>query len=512
MSQKFITINGKDLTIETSVKIVTENYSIKVAKSCIPKIKASRRLIDKWINQNEAVYGITTGFGEFKDVRISTENIDKLQRNLILSHAAGVGKYIPDNIARLMMLFRINSLIQGYSGVRLELIEFLVEYFNNGLIPLIPSQGSVGSSGDLSPLAHMSLSFIGEGYTKCDGEILESSVALRRCSIEPIILKAKEGLALINGTQMMTAYMCWSLYEASRMSKLADVSGALSLDALRGSVAPFDKKIHNARPHKGQADTAKNLLSLLKGSEINTSHSDCGKVQDAYSLRCMPQVHGAVKDTINYCRNIIETEMNSVTDNPLIFSEQGVQIPGGNFHGEPVAFAADFLAIAVSELGSICERRIARILDGSLSGLPRFLVKEGGLNSGLMIAQYTAAALASENKSLSHPASVDSIPTSANQEDHNSMGSIGSRQAFDVINNVKKIIAIEFLCACQGLDFLEPLKTGKGTGTAYELFRGQIAFINNDVNVSNLINSSLAVIFTPTFLEKVERSSGKLIC
>ena len=511
MPQKFITLNGKDLDIKTSVRIIEENLSIKIAASCTPKIKASRKLIDKWLSQNEVVYGITTGFGEFKDVKISFENIEKLQRNLILSHSAGVGKFIPDNIVRLMLLFRINSLIQGYSGVRIELINFLVEFFNNGLIPMIPAQGSVGSSGDLSPLAHMSLSFIGEGLTKCDGEILEAATALRRCSMEPIVLKAKEGLALINGTQMMTAYMCWNINEAEKLSKLADISGALSLDALRGSTCPFDEKIQNVRPHKGQKDTARNLLSLLKGSEINTSHADCGKVQDAYSLRCMPQVHGAVKDTINYCKKIIEIEINSVTDNPLIFPDEGVQIPGGNFHGEPIAFAADFLSIAISELGSISERRIARLVDGSLSGLPRFLVLEGGLNSGLMIAQYTAAALASENKFLSHPASVDSIPTSANQEDHNSMGSIGARKGSDVINNVKKIIAIEVFCACQGLDFLKPLKSGKGTQKAYELFRTQVEFIEEDVNISNHINIALQTVFNKEFLSTIEKFSGRLI-
>lgn len=512
MQKRNFLITGNNLTVENSVRIVVTNQTISLNSSSVKKINASRKLVEKWIKDDEIIYGITTGFGEFKDVRISQKDLHTLQRNLILSHAAGVGKYIPDFIVRLMLLFRINSLAAGYSGVRLELVNHLIKIFNSGIVPLVPSQGSVGSSGDLSPLSHLALTVIGEGYCKLNGEITESKTALRKKKISPIQLSAKEGLALINGTQMMSAYLCKSIYDAEYLSRLADISGSLSLDALRGTAKAFSDILQRKRPHKGQITSARNLRKLLEGSEILVSHKHCGKVQDAYSLRCMPQVHGAVKDTIEHCKKVLEIEINSVTDNPLIFPETGMHIEGGNFHGEPLAFIGDFLAIAVSELGSISERRVARLVDGSLSGLPRFLIDsdKGGLNSGLMIVQYTAASLVSENKVLCHPASVDSIPTSANQEDHNSMGSVSTRKCFDVINNVKKIIAIEFLCASQGLDFLRPLKSGNGTEEAYLYIRKYIDHISYDTITSELILKMTEIVFNERFLESVEKKSGKL--
>lgn len=510
MQKKIIQITGKNLTVRNSIETVLGNHTISLAKSAERKILASRRLVEKWISDDKAIYGITTGFGEFKDVKISQKDIEKLQRNLILSHAAGVGKYIPDFIVRLMLLFRINSLASGHSGVRLELISHLIKLFNSGIIPLIPSQGSVGSSGDLAPLSHLALTAIGEGNCKLDGEIIESKKALALKKLKPIKLSAKEGLAMINGTQMMSAYLCKSVYDAEYLSKSADVAGSLSLDAMRGTSKAFSDKLQKVRPHKGQIASATNLRNLLKGSEIMKSHKDCGKVQDAYSLRCMPQVHGAVKDTLEHCKKVLEIEINSATDNPLIFPESGEHIEGGNFHGEPMAFIADFLAIAISELGNISERRTARLVDGSLSGLPRFLTDNGGLNSGLMIVQYTAASLVSENKVLSHPGSVDSIPTSANQEDHNSMGSISAKKAFDVINNVKKIIAIEFLCATQGIDYLRPLKSGKGSEEAYSYIRKRIAHISEDVITSDLILKMSEIIFDKDFIETIEKKTGKL--
>ncbi len=512
MQKRNFLITGNNLTVENSVRIVITNQSISLSRSSVNKINSSRRLVEKWIANDEIIYGITTGFGEFKDVKISKKDLDALQKNLLLSHSAGVGKYIPDYIVRLMMLFRINSLALGYSGVRLELINHLIKIFNSGIIPLVPSQGSVGSSGDLAPLAHLSLAVIGEGYCKIDNEITESGTALKRKKIAPLPLTAKEGLAMINGTQMMSAYLCKSVYDAEYLSRAADISGSLSLDALRGTDKAFSERLHKVRPHKGQMSSAKNLRKLLQGSEIMKSHKDCGKVQDAYSLRCMPQVHGAVKDTINYCRKILQIEINSVTDNPLIFPESGEHIAGGNFHGEPLALAGDFLAIAISELGNISERRTARLLDGNLSGLPRFLVDPGkaGLNSGLMISQYTAAALVSENKVLCHPASVDSIPTSANQEDHNSMGSVSTRKCYDVINNAKKIIAIEFLCATQGIDFLRPLKSGKGCEEAYIYIRKKVKHLSEDVITGDLILKMTELIFNEKFLESVENKTGKL--
>ncbi|HMS64245.1 MAG TPA: histidine ammonia-lyase [Ignavibacteria bacterium] len=508
--QKIILITGKNLTVNKSIEIVLQNHKISLDKTSEKKILASRQLVEKWIADDKAIYGITTGFGEFKDVKISQKDIEKLQRNLILSHSAGVGKYIPDFIVRLMLLFRINSLALGYSGVRLELINHLIKIFNSGIIPLIPSQGSVGSSGDLAPLSHLALTAIGEGSCKLNSEITESRKALAAKKIKPIKLSAKEGLAMINGTQMMSAYICKSIYDAEYLSKCADVSGSLSLDAMRGTSRAFSDKLQKVRPHKGQISSAKNLRNLLKGSKIMQSHKDCGKVQDAYSLRCMPQVHGAVKDTIEYCKKILETEINSATDNPLIFPESGEHIEGGNFHGEPLALIADFLAIAVSELGSISERRTARLVDGSLSGLPRFLTDNGGLNSGLMIVQYTAASLVSENKVLCHPGSVDSIPTSANQEDHNSMGSVSAKKAFDVVNNVKKIIAIEILCAVQGIDFLRPLKSGKGSEEAYLYIRKRSAHISEDIITSDLILKISEIIYDKNFLEAIEKKTGKL--
>jgi len=510
MHIKLFNINGSNLTVENSIHIVTSGQKIRLQLSAEKNIKATAAMVKNWIAKNEVIYGVTTGFGEFKDVKISQKDSKILQRNLILSHSAGVGRFIPDIIARLMLLFRINSLAKGYSGVRPELIKRLISIFNSGIIPLIPSKGSVGSSGDLSPLSHLALLLIGEGYCKLNGNITKSRDALKSKKLMPFELSAKEGLAMINGTQMMSAYICKSIFDAEYISKLADISGSMSLEALRGTDKAFSEKLQAVRPHPGQKKSAANLRKLLKGSEIIRSHRDCGKVQDAYSLRCMPQVHGAVKDTISHCKKVLETEINSATDNPLLFPESGEHIEGGNFHGEPLAFIADFLAIAVSELGNISERRTARLLDGSLSGLPRFLTSKGGLNSGLMIAQYTAASLVSENKVLCHPASVDSIPTSANQEDHNSMGSVSSIKCYDVINNVKNILSIEFLCAAQGMDFLRPLKSGAGTEKAYSYIRKFSKHIKEDIITSDQILNFSGIIYNTDFITEVENNCGKL--
>ncbi len=510
MSKNHFIIDGSNLTVENSISIIRQGFSLKLNPASAKKINASRKLVEDWIAKDEVIYGITTGFGEFKNVKISAKDLNTLQHNLIKSHSAGVGSFIPDDVVRLMILFRINSLAKGLSGVRLSLVESLIKFFNSGLVPLIPSQGSVGSSGDLSPLSQLALALTGEGKCKLNGRIISSLAALKKCGLKPVQLSAKEGLALINGTQMMTAYVCNSLYDAMNLCKLADISGAMSLDAMKGIENAFDKKIHEARPHKGQIKSAANFRALLKGSEIMKSHNHTEKVQDAYSLRCMPQVHGAVRDTVQYCKGVLETEINSATDNPLIFSEAGEYISGGNFHGEPVALIADFLAIAVSELGSISERRTARLVDGSLSGLPRFLIKGGGLNSGLMISQYTAAALVSENKVLSHPASVDSIPTSANQEDHNSMGSIGARKFLNVTENVKYVIAIEFLCASQGMDFHLPLKSGAGVNAAHSYIRKKSKHISKDGILNVEIENMKSIVMGESFLNTVEKIAGKL--
>ncbi len=507
---KKIQINGNSLTAEKAKEIVDKSIKIELSPAAKNSIKRSRAVIEKWIKSGEVIYGVTTGFGEFKDVRIPAKDIEKLQHNLIISHSAGVGEPLPKNIVRLMLLLRINSLAKGFSGVRLELAEHLVKVFNLGIVPYIPSQGSVGSSGDLAPLAHLASFIIGEGYAYYNGEVLPSKAVLAKYNLNAFRLSAKEGLALINGTQMMTAFAVEIINRAERLSKLADISGALSIEALRGSDKAFEDKLQKVRPHKGQINTAANLRKLLKNSKIRLSHIDCGKVQDAYSLRCIPQVHGAVKDTIEYVKGVIQTEVNSATDNPLIFADTNEHIEGGNFHGEPIALVMDYLKIALSELGNISERRTARLVDGSLSGLPRFLTPKGGLNSGLMIAQYTSAALVSENKVLSHPASVDSIPTSANQEDHNSLGSVSARKCFEVLNNAEKIIAIEFLCSCQGIDFLKPLTPGKGTNEAYMEIRRSVKHISDDVVLNEYIQSVCDVIYSNVFIGKVESSSGKL--
>ncbi len=505
-------LNGNNLNSELAKKIVDDGIRISLSPNAKKAILRSRKAVENSIKNNEIIYGVTTGFGEFKDIKISSGDVETLQRNLIISHSAGVGEPLPKNIVRLMLLLQINSLIKGYSGIRLELIELMLKVFNSEVVAHIPSQGSVGSSGDLAPLAHLAGVLIGEGHAYYKNELLTSKKALSKAKLKPIRLAAKEGIALINGTQMMTAFAIECIERAKRLSKLADISGALSVEALRGSDYPFDERLHKVRPHKGQIDTAANFRKLLRQSEINLSHIDCGKIQDAYSLRCIPQVHGAVKDTIEYSAKVINTEINSVTDNPIIFSDKNktTYISGGNFHGEPIALVMDFLKIAISELGNISERRTARLVDGNLSGLPRFLTANGGLNSGLMIAQYTAASLVSENKILCHPASVDSIPTSANQEDHNSMGSIASRNCFEVIKNTEKIIAVETLCASQGIDFLKPLKCGKGTEEAHRIFRKTLPHINDDVFTSEFIHRSIDCIMSPHFLSSIEKKIGKL--
>lgn len=507
---KKILLNGSNLTNELAKNINDNSVQIGLTPASRKNINRSRKVIEDWIKNDEVIYGVTTGFGEFKDVKIPQKDVEQLQHNLIISHSAGVGEPLPKNIVRLMLLLRINSLAKGFSGVRLELVEQLIKIFNLGITAYIPSQGSVGSSGDLAPLSHLASLVIGEGYAYSGNEVLPSKTVLQKNGLKPFKLSAKEGLAMINGTQMMTAFAVEILARAKRLSKLADISGALSIEALRGSDIAFSDKLQRVRPHKGQVNTASNFRKLLKNSEIRSSHIDCDKVQDAYSLRCMPQVHGAVKDTIEYVNGIIETEINSATDNPLIFADTKEHIEGGNFHGEPVALAMDFLKIALSELGNISERRTARLVDGSLSGLPRFLTSKGGLNSGLMITQYTAAALVSENKVLCHPASVDSIPTSANQEDHNSLGSISARKCFEVLNNVEKIITIEILSACQGIDFLKPLKCGKGTGAAYSQVRNKVKHISEDVVMNDHIESVCDVIFSANFIQRVEAMTGKL--
>ncbi|MBS4033097.1 MAG: histidine ammonia-lyase [Ignavibacterium sp.] len=515
MARKKLIVDGNSLTLNQIEFFRKENPFVSLSKESIKKVIKARRLIDKWVDEGKVIYGVTTGFGEFANVRISKKDIEKLQENLIISHSTGVGDPLPPFIVKLMMLLRINALASGHSGIRLETLELLISMMNNNIIPVIPSQGSVGSSGDLAPLSHLVLAMIGKGevqiYKDVMNEdqhkvkIIKSSVALKKFGLTPVKLAAKEGLALINGTQMMTAFASYICIEAIKLEKIADIAGALSHEALRGTDNAFDSRLHKLRPFPGQIAVAKNILAMIKGSEIRESHrEDDPRVQDSYSIRCMPQIHGASRDTIDYICSRIETEINSVNDNPLIFPDDEAHLEGGNFHGQPIALAMDFMAIALSEYANASERRTERMLNGSLSSLPRFLAKNGGLNSGLMIAQYTAASLVSENKVLSHPASVDSIPTSANQEDHNSMGSISARKCFQILKNVQAVLAIEILTSCQALEFHKPLKPGKGTMVGYQLVRKISKPIDSDVILYVEIEKVSQLIKEERFLNTIQ--------
>ncbi len=517
----FYTLDGNSLTVATLSEIVANSGTIRLSPRARSAIAASRRLVERWLDENETVYGVTTGFGEFSNVRISHDDLRQLQENLILSHAAGAGDPLPKEIVLAMMVLRVNALAKGYSGIRPETIGLLIQMVNRRIIPVIPSQGSVGASGDLVQLAHLVLAMMGKGTVwsgKGSAAVQrDSSSVLKKFRMRPVTLMAKEGLALINGTQMMTAYAALAVHRARELCRVADIAGALSVEALRGSDTPFDERIHKLRPYKGQLAVARNMRRMMQGSEIRESHRENDpRVQDAYSMRCIPQVHGASRDAIEYVHDTVSIEINSANDNPLIFPRDGVHLEGGNFHGQPIALAADFLAIALSELANISERRIERLVNGSLSGLPRFLTANGGLNSGLMIAQYTAASIVSENKVLCHPASVDSIPTSANQEDHNSMGSIGAQKAWKVLQNAQTVVAIELLCACQALDFTrtlsvkKPMKAGRGSEAAYRFIRRQIRHLDHDRILYHDIQTILKLVADGSILRSVEDSINTL--
>ncbi|MBI3932822.1 MAG: histidine ammonia-lyase [Acidobacteria bacterium] len=473
-------LDGASLTLAGLEEVARRRRAVALAPGAREAVTRARRVVDDAVAQNRVVYGVTTGFGNFADVVIPAERIRELQLNLIRSHAAGVGDPLGEAETRALMALRANVLAKGYSGVRPDTLDLFVSMLNRGVHPVVPCQGSVGASGDLAPLAHLALALVGEGRCVYEGKTAPSADALASAGLRPIVLEAKEGIALINGTQLITGLLGLALAEAWRLVRTADVAGALSLDALKGTDVAFDPRIHAARPHPGQAASARNLRKLLAGSAIRESHRDCGKVQDAYSLRCIPQVHGAARDALAYVDRTVAVEMNAATDNPMVFAEEGVLLSGGNFHGEPVAIAADVLAIAVAELGGISERRIERLVNPTLSDLPAFLTPEGGVQSGLMIAHVTAAALASENKGLAHPASVDSIPTSANKEDHVSMGAAAARKAAQAVANVRRILAIEVLAACQALEFLKPLGTSPALARAYRLVRERVAPYDRD--------------------------------
>ena len=505
-----ISIDGNNLTLDEVVRVARGRETVEISPAGRQQLAASRAIVEKLLDSTTPVYGISTGFGNLSQIWISPEEREALQRNLILSHAAGVGDYLSEDVVRAAMLMRANSLVKGYSGIRPATVEMLLELLNRGVYPAVPSKGSVGASGDLSPLSHIALVLMGEGKAFVAGKLVSGAAALAAVGLSPVAFAAKEGLALINGTQIMTAVGALVVHDAALLMKAADIAAAMSLEALRGTRTAYDERISRIRPHPGQLCTSSNLLKLTADSRIMESHENCGKVQDAYSLRCVPQVHGAAKDAVRRARETIEIEMNSATDNPLIFPDTGEVISGGNFHGQPVALVMDYLKTALAEIGSISERRVNRMLDAHLSDLPPFLTAYPGVDSGLMITQYTAAALVSENKVLAHPACVDSIPTSANQEDHVSMGTIAARQSREILENVRHVIAIEMLVAAQGLDFLKPLEPGVGVRAAHQAVRAEVPHLEEDRVPAEDIATVYQLLVSEAIVNQVEAVVGDL--
>jgi histidine ammonia-lyase len=489
-------IDGGSLTLEQTAD-VADGAAVSLAISARERIDRARRFVEDIVARGEVVYGINTGFGALSEVTIPYEKLRELQVNLVRSHSCGVGDPLPERVVRAMMLQRANVLAKGYSGCRINVIETLLRMLNGRVHPIIPSRGSVGASGDLAPLAHLALVAIGEGEATHNSSRMSGAEAMKAANIQPLTLEAKEGLALLNGTQAMTAVGGLALLDAERLADAADVTGAMSLEALRGTPVAFDHKIHAVRPHPGQIKSARRLRELIEASEIRESHRDHSidpRVQDAYALRCMPQVHGAVRDSLAHARRILEIEINSATDNPLIFAEAGEVLSGGNFHGEPIALTLDYAAVAIADLGTISERRVERLVNPDLSGLPAFLTPHPGMNSGLMIAQIVAVSLIAENNVLAHPASVTNLPTSGNKEDHVSMGMTSAIKFAQVVKNVEIIIAIELMCAAQGLDFLKPLRPGPRLEEAYSRVRALVPSLERDAPLSSYIESLVPVV------------------
>jgi len=483
-----VLIDGETLTIENIVKVARENAKVVIPEKVKKRIRKSREVLENLIKKGQVIYGVNTGFGALSNVTIPSQFLKQLQVNLIRSHSAGVGESLSTDVVRALMLLRANTLAKGYSGVRLETLEAIVEMLNKGVHPMIPSKGSVGASGDLAPLSHMVLVLIGEGKAEYKGEIMSGREAMKKAGIKPVELEVKEGIALNNGTQLMSAIAALTVHDAENLIKTAEITAALTLEALLGVYDAFDEKIQKVRPHKGQATTAENIRALVDGSQlVQTGAQAMEKLHrphDAYSLRCTPQVLGAARDAIEYARKVVEIEINSATDNPLVFPEEAMCLSGGNFHGQPISLAMDFLGIALAMVGNISERRITRLMDERLNnGLPAFLIPpeaKKGVSSGLMTVQYTAAALASENKILAHPACVDSIPTSANFEDFVSMGVAAAQKARQILENTQYIVAIELLCAAQAIEYRGAEKLGRGTKKAYEAVREKVSVLKED--------------------------------
>lgn len=505
-----ILLDGDSLTLDDVVAVARNREEVQLSDEGRRRIERSREAVERYIREGRVIYGLNTGFGKFSDVAISADELEALQRNLIYADAVGIGRPFDTEVTRAIMLLRANALAKGYSGIRTSTVQTLLDMLNQGVHPVIREKGSVGSSGDLCPLAHMVLVMMGEGEAEFHGDVMEGGKAMQVAGIAPVTLQAKEGLALINGTCAMLGVAALTMAEAEVLLKTADIAAALTLESLEGITDAFDPRIHQVRPHKGQLESARNLLRLCAGSGLTTRQGQL-RVQDAYGLRCTPQVHGGSRLAAEYVRGVIETELNSATDNPLIFpEEEGCVLSGGNFHGQPVAIAMDTLGIALAELANLSERRIERLLNPALSGLPAFLTPNGGINCGFMVAQYAAAAVVSENKVLAHPASVDSIPTSANQEDHVSMGTIAARKAREILGHVRHVLGVELICGAQAADFRGSEKLGKGSRRAYEVIRRDITFMEGDRTLYRDMDRSAALVGSGEILKEVSRIVGDL--
>ncbi|MCH8286602.1 histidine ammonia-lyase [candidate division KSB1 bacterium] len=509
-ANNFVALDGKSLTIEAIASIVYKSKKVKISAVAEKNIAKARKKIREILQSGKTVYGINTGFGALSTVSIPDSKVRELQHNLIKSHTAGSGAPLPAVVVKAAMVLIANGLSIGYSGCRLEVVKTLVDMVNKGVLPVVPEQGSLGASGDLIPLAHIAVVVTGDGEAEFNGKRYPGGTAMKKAGIKPLKLEAKEGLSLINGTYFMSALGSLTLRRAEKVCKLTDIAAAITLEVTMGSKIPNKPEIHEIRPHPGQIATAENIRKLVKGSEIIESHKYCSRVQDAYSLRCVPQVHGAVKDALRYARSTLEIELNSVTDNPIVFKDD--VISAGNFHGQPLAVTMDTLGIAMTGLGNIIERRIDRLMNPALSGLPAFLSPPelGGLNSGYMMAHYLAASISFENRGLSTPGSIDSVPVSANKEDFNSNGMWCARKAWKIVENTEKITALELLCAVQALEYVEGWKAGKGTQAAYDVIRGKVKKLRKDRIIKKDIDAVIDLIRSDKILDAVEKAAGTL--
>jgi histidine ammonia-lyase len=506
-----LTLDGRSLTLDSLVPVIASGtLTLGVAASALDAVRVCREHVEKHLQRGDVVYGLTTGFGRLKNVAIDTADLETLQLNLVLSHCCGVGEPMPIEEVRVAQVLRLNGLVRGHSGVRVEIIEKLVRLFNIGFVPVVPRQGSVGASGDLAPLAHMAAAYMGHGEAYWNGTRMPAAEALGKAGEEPLRLQAKEGLALINGTEIMKAIGCVTWARTRNLSKAADAIAALSLEALLGSAQPFDDRLADLKGSEGHRRTSANMRAALEGSQILTSHADCDRVQDPYSLRCVPQIHGAFKTAFAHVESVLASEINAVTDNPLIFPDTDEILSAGMFHGQPVSMILDYLGLATCTLANVSERRVEQLVNPDLSRLPAFLSPNPGLNSGLMIAQVAAAALASENKVYAHPASVDTVPTSANQEDHVSMGVTAARKGRQILQNTEAVLAIELLCAAQGRDFHKNLRAGKGAEAAHAALREVVEPLGEDRFMATDIEAARELIVSGRLVAKVEAAIGAL--